>query len=359
MISENKDLTPFSCKYTPQVPELLNKLGISIGLSTYQAGKFIFISPVDDEKLVQLPRQFKKPMGIACDDQKLALVTKDQVLTFKNNKQLAKTYPKQVDHYDALYLPRMSYFTGTLDLHDLAWNQNELWAVNTLFSCIVKLSGTENFEVLWKPPFIGAVSPEDRCHLNGMVVHKGKLRYATAFNQGNVTLSWRSEEITSSGVLIDTESNETVLDGLSMPHSPIMIDEKVLFLESGSGAVTLFDPVTQRSEKIITIQGFARGLTYFKDHLFIGTSKLRKSVSAFAHLPIADQANEAAVHIFHYPTKSFVGKIAYINSVDEIYDIEVFPDVFRPNILNADHELQGLGLHFNDKSYWGIPDKKE
>ena len=41
----NNSLTPFSCQYTSQVPELLQKLNSSIAVSTYQAGKLIFLSP--------------------------------------------------------------------------------------------------------------------------------------------------------------------------------------------------------------------------------------------------------------------------------------------------------------------------
>jgi hypothetical protein len=60
-----KNLAPFSCTYSPNIPELLQQLNCSIAISTYQAGKVIFISPKDRDHLVQLPRQFLKPMGMA------------------------------------------------------------------------------------------------------------------------------------------------------------------------------------------------------------------------------------------------------------------------------------------------------
>jgi len=44
-----KSLAPFSCQYTPQVPELLQHLNCSIAISTYQAGKIVFIS--DDKRI--------------------------------------------------------------------------------------------------------------------------------------------------------------------------------------------------------------------------------------------------------------------------------------------------------------------
>ena len=42
--NENKALAPFSCQFSPQVPELLLKLNCTIAISTYQAGKLVFIS---------------------------------------------------------------------------------------------------------------------------------------------------------------------------------------------------------------------------------------------------------------------------------------------------------------------------
>lgn len=360
MTKGNPDLTPFSCQYTPQVPELLLKMGVSLGVTTYQAGKFIFLSPVDEDKLVQLPRQFEKPMGIALHGEKLGLVTKDQVIVFKNHPALAASFPKSSGRYDAMWMPKLSYHTGVLDLHDLSWGEkDQLFAVNTLFSSIVKLSSESSFEVFWTPPFIDQVVPEDRCHLNGMVLHNGTPRYATAFNQGNEKLSWRQGSITASGVLIDVVNNEILLDNLGMPHSPMLLDDKIIFLESATGQVSEYDTTTHEKSKLFDVKGFVRGLTYYKDHLFIATSKLRKSVSTFAHLPIAREAKEAAVHIYHYPSRSFVGKIAYISSVDEIYDVEIFPDVLRPNILSLKHPYHALGIEFGSQSFWGSPENKK
>ena len=92
----NNALAPFSCKYTPQIPELLSRLNCSLAISTYQAGKLIFISANKDESLIQLPRTFNKPMGIPLDETgtKLALATKDEILVFANSNNLATHYHK-------------------------------------------------------------------------------------------------------------------------------------------------------------------------------------------------------------------------------------------------------------------------
>ncbi|MBT8327510.1 MAG: TIGR03032 family protein, partial [Bacteroidia bacterium] len=112
----NNALAPFSCTYTPQIPELLSRLNCSIAITTYQAGKLIFISPKDENSLVQLPRTFEKPMGIAEDmeNDRLAIATKDEIVILANSEELAAHYPNAPQKYDALYMPRATYHTGTL-----------------------------------------------------------------------------------------------------------------------------------------------------------------------------------------------------------------------------------------------------
>ncbi|MFT5913208.1 MAG: hypothetical protein ACI9XO_004755, partial [Paraglaciecola sp.] len=128
---------PFSCVYSPNVPELLLQLGCSIAITTYQAGKLIFISANGVNSLTQLPRDFNKAMGLAVHGRRLAIATKDEVIVLADAKGLARNYPPKPNHYDALYVPRAIYPVGMVDLHDMEWDKNgKLWAVNTLFSCL-------------------------------------------------------------------------------------------------------------------------------------------------------------------------------------------------------------------------------
>ena len=45
--------------------------------------------------------------------------------------------------------------------------------VNTLFSCLFQLDPHFSFRPVWKPPFVTALAPEDRCHLNGLALVDG------------------------------------------------------------------------------------------------------------------------------------------------------------------------------------------
>lgn len=353
----DKALAPFSCQYTPQFPELLLKLNCSLAISTYQAGKLIFISAKDESNLVQLPRHFEKLMGIAEDQEKdkLALACKDEVLVFSNSKGLASHYPKAPGKYDALYMPRATYHSGPLDIHDLSFgNDGNLYAVNTLFSCLVGIDSDHNFTPYWTPPFIDQLVSEDRCHLNGMAMQNGLPKYATSFSQGNTFQSWRNE-VTTGGVVYDVESNEVIAQGLAMPHSPRVFNGALYTLLSATGELIKIDTATGKYEVIVKIDGFVRGMSLHREYLFIGLSKLRKNSSTFAKLEFAEKSNVAGVVAVHLPTGSIAGRLTYLNSLDEIYDVHVLADKMRPNILNTLTPDYKQGLMTDQATFWAKP----
>ena len=75
----NNQLSPLSCVYSPNLPELLNYTNCTLIISTYQAGKIIFVSAIDTHNLIQLSFGFHRPMGIAATGDQLAVATRDTV----------------------------------------------------------------------------------------------------------------------------------------------------------------------------------------------------------------------------------------------------------------------------------------
>ena len=72
----------------------------------------------------------------------------------------------------------------------------------------------------WKPPFITALAPEDRCHLNGFCLRDGKLRYVTALRATDSPgrLALKAGRGNSHGDSLGRDHGER--PGSSMPHSP-------------------------------------------------------------------------------------------------------------------------------------------
>ena len=361
MEENNQAIAPFSCIFSPQLPELLTKLNCSIAITTYQAGKVVFISPTDENKFTMLPRTFEKPMGLDIVGDKIVLATKDEVIVFENSKDLATHYPNKKNTYQSLYTPRVTFYTGQVDLHDIAFGKEGIWAINTSFSCLCQVNGNFNFIPKWQPKFITDLVSEDRCHLNGLVMKDGKPKYVTALGTSNVHHGWR-ENIVAGGVLIDIDSNDIILDKLAMPHSPILYKGELYLLLSATGELVKVNIEKKTYEVIKQLDGFCRGMDVCNDYLFIGMSKLRKNSSTFAKLPFAEKANFAGIKIIHIPTKAYVGEIKYQTSVDEIYAVKILPNTTRPNILNTINPIYKSSLAIPGKTFWANPEaigKKE
>jgi uncharacterized protein (TIGR03032 family) len=353
--SHHKGLFPFACIFSPGVPELLLGLHCSIAITTYQAGKLVFISPGDENRLTMMPRSFSKPMGFEVDGNRMILATKDEVILFENSRELAVHYPNKPGTYDSLFVPRLTFHTGQVDLHDIAFGTDGIWAVNTSFSCICQVNGNFNFIPEWKPPFITQLVSEDRCHLNGLVMHNGKPRYATMLGYRDIPQGWR-DNIMEGGRLMDVESNEIILDRLPMPHSPMFYQGELYMLLSASGEIIKVNIRKKNYEVIKKLDGFCRGMDIHGDYLFAGMSKLRKNSSSFAKLPFAGKANTAGIKIIHLPTGALVGEITYQTSVDEIYGLKIVPDTIRPNILNTINPIFKYALAIPGGTFWAKPE---
>jgi len=350
-------LPPFAVINTPNIPEILHDLGFTIALSTYQAGKVVFLSAADREKLIQLPRTFDNAMGIATSQSKLAVACRTDLIVLKNFPQLAKNYPKNPDTYDSIFLPMCRYYTGALDLHDMNFVDSKLIAVNTLFSCLAEINEEYSCTPVWKPPFITELVPEDRCHLNGMAVLDNKIEYVTALGNVNTKQGWRENKITG-GVLIHVPTSEIVLKGLSMPHSPRIYDGKLYFLNSAQGELCTGDPEKGTYEVIAKVGGFARGMAKYGDFLFIGISKLRHTTDVFKDLPIA-KTSFAGVVVVYLPYGKVIGQIKYESSVDEIYDVKILPGLKRPGILNSEKLADNIAVVMPGNYFWGTKTEKQ
>ena len=332
----------------------MHRLGCTLAISTYQAGKLIFLSAPDGQRLIQLPRTFDKVMGIAerPDGAALALACRHDITVFAQHTGLAAHYPKAPGRYDALYLPRVSYHTGALDVHDIAYGKDDrLFAVNTLFSCIMTLDGHHNFVPYWQPPFVDALTGEDRCHLNGMALEDGLPRYATAFSQTNTRHGWRSR-VTETGVVLDVTTGQTLAEGLAMPHTPRLYNDELYVLLSARGELVRIDRQTGAIETVVHIGGFVRGMALIDDYLFVARSKLRENSSTFAHLQLPTETNRASVVAVHLPTGSLAGEVTWLNSLDEIYDVHILRGKRRPNILNTRTEDHLLAVATPESSFW-------
>ena len=247
--------------HTESLPLILAEMRSSLAVTTYQAGKLVFLRP-HDGKLNTHFRAFHSPMGLAANHQILSIGTPGHISHFRNMPAVAQKR-EPIGRVDACYMPRESHTTGDILVHEMAYGDNdELWVVNTRFSCLCTLDQVNSFVPRWKPPFITGYSPNDRCHLNSVGMVDGKPKFVTALGETNTPTGWRANK-KDGGILMDVPSGEIITRNLSMPHSPRWHNGQLWVLESGKGTLSLVDLKTGKPEAIATVPGFTRGLDFF------------------------------------------------------------------------------------------------
>jgi uncharacterized protein (TIGR03032 family) len=323
--------------YTSNLPALFDRLGISLVVSTYQAGKAILVRN-DSGVLNTHFRTFTKPMGIAASSARLTIGGSNTVWEYHNMPAVARKLDPPGKH-DACYMPRRIHVTGDIDIHELAWDSsNELWVVNTRFCCLCTLDPHHSFHPRWRPPFVTAYAPEDRCHLNGLAMVDGRPKYVTALGETDTAGGWRANKARG-GILIDVETNEIVLRGLSMPHSPRLHQERLWVLESGEGSLAVVDVARRTWRTVAQVPGFTRGIDFVGPLAFIGLSQVRES-AVFSGIPLVERLSErtCGVWVVHIETGETVGFLRFDTGVQEIFAVQVLRNVRFPELMEWNDE---------------------
>jgi len=322
----------FRYTQTDSFVALLQQLGASLLVSTYQANKLLVARAAGDGGLSLLVRTFERPMGVAVDARRLTVGTRNQIWFFRNAPDIAPRV-EPVGQHDACFLPRSCHVTGDIGVHELAWVGEELWVVNTRFSCLCTLHPDYSFVPRWRPPFITALAAEDRCHLNGLAIVDGRPKYVTALGETDTAGGWRANK-PQGGCLMDVSSGEFISRGLSMPHSPRPHDGRLWVLESGTGRLLLVDTATGRRQTAAELPGFARGLAMCGPFAFVGLSKIR-STSAMDGVPLAERRDELKCGVAAVDLRSgrVIALLEFQTAVEEIFDVQLVPGLRFPEVL--------------------------
>lgn len=326
----------FHSVHSDAFPQILEAAHCSLIASTYQSGRLIVVRS-EGRQLNTHFRALPSPMGVARRGGSLAVGTKSEVLVFQNQPEAgARLDPP--DRHDAVFMPRRAYATGDIRIHDLAYAGEELWAVNTRFSCLVTFDDEHSFVPRWRPPFVSAYSAGDRCHLNGLAVVDDEPRFVTALGRSDVDGGWRDDKATG-GVVLEVPSGEPVVTGLCMPHSPRWHDGKLWVLESGRGTLGVVDLGTGRIDDVAAVPGFARGLGFAGPYAFIGLSQVREHV--FEGLPLTGDGIERHCGVWVVDTRSghTAAFLRFEGIVQEIFEVAVLEGLRYPEVTEPRAEL--------------------
>jgi uncharacterized protein (TIGR03032 family) len=347
-------LPPLRSVHTASFPALLEELGISVLVTTYQAGKLVMLRP-DGGTLNTHFRGFQKPMGLAFDGDRLAVGTTLEIWEYDNVPAVARRLLPEGRH-DACFLPRRSNCTGDVQIHEMAWGREGLWFVNTRFSCLCTLDGIHSFVPRWWPPFITALAPQDRCHLSGMAMALGRPAFVTGLGETDTHGGWRQNK-RDGGVLIEVETGRVLLRGLSMPHSPRWHGGKLWLLESGTGGVGYLDPHELRYVRVAELPGFTRGLDFHGNLAFVGLSQVRES-AVFSGIPIAERPvaeRSCGVWVLDITTGATVAFVKFEDAVQEVFAVTALPGMRYPELINDNTTLIADSFVLPDVALSAVP----
>lgn len=347
----------FKYVHSDNLPDLLEHLNITVMATTFQAGRVLSFSG-NGGRCSLLMRAFTHPMGLAVNDQRMALVCGNQVVHLVNQTDLIDQEGKRPD-YDAYFVPRRMHVTGDIAGHETAWGVNpdgptgaahrsdgagdddllhSLWVVNTRFSCLATLDQRWSFVPRWKPAFITKLAAEDRCHLNGMAMENGRPRYVTMLAPTDTAQGWRDRK-TDGGCVIDVRNDEIVARDMAMPHSPRVYRGRLWVLESGRAELQYVDPETGQRHTVTRLPGYVRGLAFYDRFAFVGLSKAREK-RMFGGLPIEEHKTElqCGIQVVDLDSGKVVAFIQFEAGCEELFDVQVLPNARRANIIGFTKE---------------------
>ncbi len=317
---------------SPRFSDWLAAADACLSLTTYQAGRLFFIGRNANGGVRAHERIIEQCQGLWTDGQTLWTSGLYMLWRFENVLRKGETTPMGADRK---FVPLEGRVVGRIDIHDIAVGEvdgaRRPIFVNTQYGCLATISETASFRPLWRPKFLTALVPEDRCHLNGLAMDGERPAFVSAVSRSDVADGWRDRRH-DGGILIDVASNEIVAGGFSMPHSPRLYDGKLWLLNSGAGEFGVVDPADGTFTPVCFCPGYARGLAFIGRHAVIGLSRPR-SGQTFAGLALDKRLSEkdavarCGLLVVDIDTGHIVEWLRFEHTIEELYDMAVLPGV--------------------------------
>ncbi|WP_341710622.1 TIGR03032 family protein [Limnobacter sp.] len=322
----------------PEWIALQQQLGCTVLLGTRSMGDLHVLSTPTPDSVNFHVVKFPLCMGMAVQGNHLAVACKSDIRLYYDllaHPQVSSPV------YQRSYSPRSIHFTGDLDTHELDFDRHgHPLFVAARYSCIAEVSPVHSFKPVWQPKFIKRLTPEDCCHLNGLCMDQGELKYASMFAATAEPGGWRTMPF-NSGQVWSTDDQEPVCTGLVQPHSPRLYRSELYVLNSGAGEIGRIDLNSGHYDCIAFVGGYGRGLSFIGDYAIFGISKPRHDgyVTNFPlhdrlkalHLP--DRCQLIAVNL---KTGHVIQAITFEGAAREFFDTVVIPDCRNGVIMNLD-----------------------
>lgn len=193
-----------------------------------------------------------------------------------------------------------------LDIHDVLVNDGLIYFVATQNNEVVCLDNNLKRLNSWQLP-----GEEDSSHINSVAIYKGRL-IASAFGSFKVHREYKNGTL-GLGRVFDVHTGETLISGLSQPHSLTVEDNYLYLCSSEENRLHIYN--NQKLIKTATVPGYARGVAVGKNYIYVGISLSRNVNSNESNL------TNGAIAIIDKQSMECVG----LNMLPfrEVYDVRI------------------------------------
>ena len=138
--------------------------------------------------------------------------------------------------------------------------------------------------------------------------------------------------------MIDVTTNEILVTGLSMPHSPRVYRDQLWLLDSGTGHFGRVNRNTGQFEPLTFCPGYLRGLSFIGDYAVVGLSVCRENrtfqgLALDENLKTHDAEARCGLCVIDLRSGDLVHWLWLEGIVRELYDVVILPAVRRPSAL--------------------------
>jgi len=220
------------------------------------------------------------------------------------------------------------FYPGCLYIHDLAIINHNLYANSVGQNAIVWLKDNGLYEVSWWPQCIdtetGPAFGKNYLQLNSIAT--GKDLASSYFSASTDKISFRRPghanfPVDKRGVIFSGSTREPIAYGLTRPHSARLHAEKIWVDNSGYGELGFIE--NQSFTAITPLPGWTRGLCFYNDVAFVGTSRVIPRFRQYAPGVDAD-ASQCGIHAVDTVTGSILGGIIWPHG-NQIFAIDWIP----------------------------------
>jgi len=227
---------------------------------------------------------------------------------------------------------RVRFLPGCLYIHDLAMIDGELHANSVGQNAVVKIFRSGRAEKAWWPKCIesdsGPVFGQNHLQLNSIA--SGPTLEDSFFSASTDQITELrpgdpSFPVDRRGVIFSGKTRETLVRGLTRPHSARFHAGRIWIDNSGYGEVGFVDDEKQ-FEPVATLPGWTRGLCFCKNVAFVGVSRVLPRFRNYA--PGLDvDTSRCGIHALDIESGRLLGSI-YWPYGSQIFSIEWVPTGF-------------------------------